>query len=354
VPHVHETAYPRLKNSVSDKELTDFYTPSTEEITLAHQHSKHTELRVCFLVLLKTFQRLGYFILLHNVPRPIAEHVALMYDVHYGAIEWEAYDASGSRARHVAVIRENIGVKPFDTDARKVMATSLRQAAQTREDTADLINIAIEELIRHHYELPGFTTLLAESQRIKVEVNQLLFSSVYSALGEPIRCQIDELLVADQHNKRSLWQALKVDTGAPTLIQLRLLVERLRWLKALNLTSPQLFSNVPAVKVAHFALEARSLDAGRMMQMEKKKRFTLVAAFVSQQVARCLDDLGEMLIKRMRKAHRRAQQSLLAYRQRHQAQTDRTIEVFHRMLLTFGASCFAGVFAPFGSLKLKC
>jgi hypothetical protein len=39
---------------------------------------------------------------------------------------------------------------------------------------------------------------------------------------------------------------------------------------------------VPAVKIAHFALEARSLDAGRMMQMEKKKRYTLVAALVSQ------------------------------------------------------------------------
>ena len=131
MPHVHETAYPRLKNSVSDKELTEFYTSSADDITLAHQLSARTELRICFLVLLKTFQRLGYFIQLHSVPRPIAEHVALMYGVHYTAIEWEAYDASGSRARHVAVIREHMGVKPFDTDARKVMATSLRQAAQT-------------------------------------------------------------------------------------------------------------------------------------------------------------------------------------------------------------------------------
>jgi TnpA family transposase len=341
VPHIHETAYPRLKNSVSNKELTEFYTPSAEEITLAHQLSQRTELRICFLVLLKTFQRLGYFIPLHSVPRPIAEHIALMYGVHYGAIEWEAYDASGSRARHVAVIRENIGVKPFDTDAREVIATSLRQAAQVREDTADLINVAIEEMIRQRYELPGFTTLLAESQRIKAEVNHLFFSSVYLALGETNRSQIDELLVADQHNKRSLWQALKVDTGAPTLVQLRLLVERLRWLKALNLSRPQLFSNVPPVKVAHFALEARSLDAGRMIEMEQKKRDTLVVALVSQQIARCLDDLGEMLIKRMRKAHRRAQQALLEYRQRHQAQTDRMIEVFHRMLLAYRAEASA-------------
>ncbi len=54
-----------------------------------------------------------------------------------------------------------------------------------------------------------------------------------------------------------------------------------------------------------------------MMEMEQKKRYALVVALVSQQIARCLDDLGEMLIKRMRKAHRRAQQALLEYRQRH-------------------------------------
>jgi hypothetical protein len=164
---------------------------------------------------------------------------------------------------------------------------------------------------------------------------------VYLALDETLRSQIDELLVADQHTKRSLWQALKVDTGAPTLVQLQLLVERLRWLKAFNLTRPQLFSNLPAVKAAHFALEARSLDAGRMMKVQQTKRYTLVVALVVQQVAHCLDDLGEMLIKRMRKAHRRAHQALLAYRQRHQAQTDRMIDAFHRMLLAYRAQASA-------------
>jgi len=61
------------------------------------------------------------------------------------------------------------------------------------------------------------------------------------------------------------------------------------------------FAGVPAVGIRSFALEARSLDAARMLEMEQHKRYTLAAALVSRQIARCLDDLGEMLIKKVRK-----------------------------------------------------
>jgi hypothetical protein len=52
------------------------------------------------------------------------------------------------------------------------------QAARTREDLADLINIGIEELLRQSFELPGFTTLLEEAQRGRAEVNRVLCTDV--------------------------------------------------------------------------------------------------------------------------------------------------------------------------------
>jgi hypothetical protein len=70
------------------------------------------------------------------------------------------------------------------------------------------------------------------------------------------------------------------------------------------------FAGVPAVRIRSFALEARSLDAARMLEMEPHKRYTLAAALVSRQIARCLDDLGEMLIKKVRKMHRRTPYAL--------------------------------------------
>jgi hypothetical protein len=68
MPTVHETAYPRLKSSVSHRELVDLYTPTVAELELAARASKGETARLGFLVLLKTFQRLGYFVALRDVP----------------------------------------------------------------------------------------------------------------------------------------------------------------------------------------------------------------------------------------------------------------------------------------------
>jgi len=68
-----------------------------------------------------------------------------------------------------------------------------RTAARTNEDLTDLINIAIEELVHHNFELPGFTTLLEEAQDGRAEVNRALCTGVYDALGIEGRELIDRL-----------------------------------------------------------------------------------------------------------------------------------------------------------------
>jgi Domain of unknown function (DUF4158) len=83
LPTIHDTAYPGLKSSVSEKELNEIYPPTADEFDLVHSLTHSTAMRIGFLVLLKTFQRLGYFIPVHKVPRPIAEHISLIYGVHY-------------------------------------------------------------------------------------------------------------------------------------------------------------------------------------------------------------------------------------------------------------------------------
>jgi hypothetical protein len=148
LPTIHNTAYPRLKSSVSEKELNEIYTQTADEFDLAHSLTHSTAMRVGFLVLLKTFQRLGHFIPAHKVPRPIAEHISLIYGVHYQAMEWEAYDGSWARHRHIARIREYLGVKKFDETAHSILSATARQSALLREDLVDIINIVIDELVR--------------------------------------------------------------------------------------------------------------------------------------------------------------------------------------------------------------
>jgi hypothetical protein len=217
------------------------------QFELAHSLIHSTAMRIGFLVLLKTFQRLGYFIPAHKAPRQIAEHISLICGVHYEVMEWEAYDASGARYGHIARIREYLGVRKFDETAQAVLSVAVRQAAFLRENLVDIINIVIEGMVRRRYELPSFPVLREEAKKARAAVRHAFFERVSRALGNEQCRTIDRLLEADGIDKRSLWQSLKADAGAPTLKQMRLWTRRLSWLKSLDLHAPPFFAGVPAL-----------------------------------------------------------------------------------------------------------
>jgi hypothetical protein len=207
----------------------------------------------------------------------------------------------------------------------------VREAALTKDDLADLINVAIEELIRNRYELPGFTTLFKEAQRGRTEVNRGLYRRVARALGDEGRGRLDQILTVDAATGRSSWNTIREDAGRPTLTHLKHLVDRLHWLKTLN-AKAEAFETIPHVKVQHFAAEAKSLDAARMLEIQPQKRYTLAAALIRAQMARTLDDLGETLIKRMTKIHHKGQEALADYRRSQQSRTDELIAILHDLV----------------------
>ena len=59
MPVIADAAYPRLPANPKPTEL-DAFTPEAAEITFARQRTRQTGPRLVLLVLLKTFQRLGY------------------------------------------------------------------------------------------------------------------------------------------------------------------------------------------------------------------------------------------------------------------------------------------------------
>ncbi|MCX5511801.1 DUF4158 domain-containing protein, partial [Pseudomonas sp. BJa3] len=72
----HETAYPRLKPDPTAKELDEIYTPSGGEVRLARSMATQPTTQLAVLIHLKMFQRLGYFVILADVPERIRQHIA--------------------------------------------------------------------------------------------------------------------------------------------------------------------------------------------------------------------------------------------------------------------------------------
>ena len=212
-----------------------------------------------------------------DVPTPIVRHIARRLGTDHRPERLLRYDESGTRRRHIPIIRAFLNVQPFNGEARALVAAVVREAAQTKDDLADLMNVAIEELVRNRFELPGFTTLFKEARRGRAEVNRGLYRRIAHALGDEGRAQLDRILTVDGATRRSPWNAIREDAGRPTLTHLKHLVDRLHWLKTLNVGASA-FGTIARVKVEHFAAEAKSLDTARMLEMKPQKRYTLAAA----------------------------------------------------------------------------
>ncbi|MDO0826031.1 Tn3 family transposase [Desulfosporosinus nitroreducens] len=331
---MHETVYPRFKSSISEKELTEIYTPTQEEIKFSRKVTRGENANLCFLIMLKSFQRLGYFVPLANIPNAILQHISKATNIVMSMEVIENYNKSGTRLRHVQVIREYLNIKPYDGGARHVIVRAIGAAAKTKDEPSDLINVAIEELIRQHYELPAFSTLIRASNRIRVSVYRSFYRQINTQLCAESRNKIDKILESEQDNIYTSWNFLKQEPGTPTLMHLRDLVSYLRWLSIQNVGT-EVLSNIPDVKIKQFAAEAKTLNAAQMKALEPNKRYTLAVALLAVQSAKALDDLAEMFIKRMSNVHRKGKEALELYRAKNIQMTDKLVVTLRDMILAY-------------------
>src|SRR5262249_12147884 len=129
MPRLHETVYPRFKTAVAEKELQEIYSPTPEELAFVEEQTHSATAKVGLLVLLKTFQRLGYFVTLPEVPQRVVAHLTLCAGLSAVPTGLETYDTSHSRSRHLSLIRTRLGVTAYGPAARRTMLTAAVDAA---------------------------------------------------------------------------------------------------------------------------------------------------------------------------------------------------------------------------------
>ena len=154
MPLIRDTAYPRLAASPSAAELACF-APTPAELAFVTGRTRRAGPRLALLVLLKTFQHLGYFVLLRDVPAAIVDLLADSAGL-ADAGTLSDYDNSTYRSRLMALVREFVGVSGDGRAVRRAAVRAGVEAARVRDEIADIINAVIEDLIRQRFELPAF------------------------------------------------------------------------------------------------------------------------------------------------------------------------------------------------------
>jgi hypothetical protein len=181
VTSIDRTAYPRFKRMITARELTDCFSPSDDEIAWARETTLSDPHLLALTVWLKSYQRLGYFPRLDEVPRVVVEHIrdALGLPASVAA----RVDAPRTAKRHRDVVRARLGVKYDAVQTRAVAEEAIRAAAQTKDNPADLINVALDVLVKQGCELPGYSTLDEATKTIRTQVNRGLFTAVAARIG---------------------------------------------------------------------------------------------------------------------------------------------------------------------------
>ena len=148
--------YPELPDPLTPGDLQQLFSPSFDERQWAPTVVRAAESQVALLVQLKIFQSIGRFRPAAEIPDIAIEHVARRMGVEFPPSQ---IFPERTRYRHRQAIFKRLGVASWGTDALALTKAVMRKTAHARTDPADIINSAIDALIRHGFELPALGTL---------------------------------------------------------------------------------------------------------------------------------------------------------------------------------------------------
>jgi TnpA family transposase len=332
---IERTAYPRFKRSPTPQQLHALYTPTKEELAFARKTTRSPISQLSLLVLLKSFQQLGYFPKLSEIPDTVVSHLRSCLSL-ISAIE-PGYEEPRTLYRHHQIIRDYLRVTSWRSSAGRLAIKAMSEAAETMDNPADLINVALEALIKERYELPAFSTLDRMARRVRTVVNQRYFADILNRLGPEEMNRLDALLITEGRDSHSPYQRLKQTPKSPTLKHLQQWIDQLDWLESHGRID-HLLAGLPPLKLKHFAAEARALDAAEVKDFTRPKRYTLLLCLVHRTRVQCRDQLALMLIKRMSKIRQRAKDELEDLRAHYREKTASLVSLLAEVITTLEQS----------------
>lgn len=278
--------------------------------------------------MLKAFQRLGYFPHPDFIPTKIITHIRSCLKLPQ---KISAIAPLRSRRRYQDAIRGYLKVTPYNKRGQQLVAKAVAAAAQSKDHPADLINVAIEELVKERYELPAFSTLERLTLHIRSVVNNRLFAAVARQMSPAQLSYLEQLLSDDVSEEQATLDDLKAFPKSPSLSQITRLQAKFEQLMTFGDVKYLLSSLTPS-KLKHFAAYARSLDASELGELKLSKRRTLLLCLLYQSQVKTRDHLVEIFLKRIKTIHNRGKEKLQELRERHRATTEALLEVLGEIL----------------------
>jgi hypothetical protein len=304
--------------------------PSTDEVAWARDLARSDAHLLALVLSLKCFQRLGYFPRRDDVPGAVVDHVRRCLDLAEGVQPEVGSERTGTSQHQL--VRERVGVALDPERARVVARDAIRAAAEVKNNPPDLINVALEMLVKASLELPGFSTLNAMASQLRGEVNTEVFERITGRLSLAEAGRLEALLDVVGPSRTTAFNRLKQPAGRASWSAFREQVAHMAWVDSLGDTTVWL-EGIAESKIADFAGEAWAADAAVMGDVAPLKRTALLACAVHVARQRVRDDLAEMFCKRIASITKRAKTELEEIRAKQAEISERLIEHYRDVLV---------------------
>jgi TnpA family transposase len=324
---IERTAYPRFKSQTTKKELADTYTPSAAELAFAQGQVKSKRGLLRFLVMLKSFQRLGYFPSPEAVPSNVIGHIRACLNLSSSVC---AIPPKRSRYNYAEAIRAYLEVTPFNRKAQTLIATAIAQAAEVMEYPADLINVGIEELVKERYELPAFSTLDRLASHVRNVVNKRLFQRIVNAMNPAQQAFVDGLVSTESELTFSILREAPKSARLSHVQELQAKFEHM----IASGDARLLIVTIAPAKVKSFAAQAKVLALTDLQEIQLTKRRALLVCLLYRAQVKTRDHLVEMYLKRVQKMHQSAKDKQVKLREQNLNHTESMLEVLTEILQT--------------------
>ncbi|MDV2997801.1 MAG: Tn3 family transposase TnXo19 [Chroococcidiopsis sp. SAG 2025] len=213
-------------------------------------------------------------------------------------------------------------------------AIAIASSAVVKDHPADLLNVAIEELVKERYELPTFSTLDRLVDRVRTSANTRLFGRVSAGLSQTEQAYLDRLIAKESDTASATLNLLKSPPKSATLSHMQQLQAKFNSLMSFG-DAKRLISAIAPAKITSWAAIAKALDISEFQDIKLPKRRTLLLCLLYQAQVKTRDHLVEMFLKRIHTIHDRAKTKLIELREKHLTQTEVLLGVLAEILLFF-------------------
>lgn len=329
---IDRTAYPHLNKKLSTQELALCYEIDDDEKVFIRRQTRQDRGYLVLGALLKTRQQLGYFVSLEKIPKQIISIIAQQLSVPKDA--WHITDENFDRSlyRYRAACQKYLKSTSFSNEAWANIQKSIRKAALTMSDPADLINVTIEKLINAKIDLPAFSTLDRLVSHERETVHNELYLKITNTLDPAQRQTLDVLLEVAPGERTTEFAKMKQTPGPATLGHFRAWVNRLVQLDSILDPKP-FFDGIAYTKIRQFAAEASAYALGDIRGVSNDaRRYTLLLSLLYQTQRKTRDELIDMFLRRMRGVHHAAQNKLRELQEKHRELEESLIGVLGQVI----------------------